>query len=97
MTWEKRLAKAKKYVEGLDQDQRWALLQALAGDGRRFYGDGGTIHHSGTLDVCQDQSGAVTQVWFRCQNLPFTVSHGERELINPDMSISGVFVSDSRF
>jgi hypothetical protein len=48
---------------------RWRLKQRLAGDSR-YYGDGGTIHHSGWLDV-ETFHGTVVAVWFRCQPLPF--------------------------
>lgn len=39
--------------------------------GTRYYGDGGTIHHSGHLDV-ETKDGKVVSVWFRCQLLPFS-------------------------
>lgn len=94
MTWEKRIAKAKKYVAKLTQDERWALWQALAGEGSRFYGDGGTIHSTGTIDVVLADDGHVSQVWFRCQNLPFRVSRREGPVVNPDISVSGVVVSE---
>lgn len=97
MTWDERIAAAKDYVERLDRDGRWALLQALAGEGHRFYGDGGTIHSSGTIDVVLGDDGTVTQVWFRCQNLPFRVSRSDGAHINPDMAVAGLFVSDDRF
>lgn len=48
---------------------RWWAKQKLAGDSR-YYGDGGTIHHSGHLDV-ETYEGKVVAVWFRCQMLPF--------------------------
>ncbi len=49
---------------------RWAL-EKLAGG--RFYGAGGTIHHSGQVNVERDpETGAVVSVWFRCSALPFT-------------------------
>lgn len=48
-----------------------------------YYGNGGTIHHSGTIDIDVDKSGHVIQVWFRCRTLPFRVSfldeYGDRE------------------
>lgn len=37
----------------------------------RYYGDGGTIHSSGEVNVEIDQKGKVVAVWFRCQMLPF--------------------------
>lgn len=45
--------------------------QALAKEGgSRYYGDGGTIHQTGELDIVT-ADGIVTEVWFRCQELPF--------------------------
>lgn len=38
--------------------------------GTRYYGNGGTIHSSGVLDV-EVHEGKVVAVWFRCQPLPF--------------------------
>lgn len=38
--------------------------------GEHFYGDGGTIHSNGELDV-EVHSGRVVAVWFRCSTLPF--------------------------
>jgi hypothetical protein len=49
---------------------RWWAKQKLAGPEGRFYGDGGTIHHTGHLDV-ETRNGEVVAVWFRCQMLPF--------------------------
>lgn len=68
---------------------RWRLKQVAAGESR-YYGDGGTIHQTGHLDV-ETHHGTVVAVWFRCQQLPFqqtevdgeratemeTLSHGE--------------------
>lgn len=48
----------------------WAAKQALAYPSR-YYGDGGTIHASGLLNVETDSKGNVVAVWFRCQMLPF--------------------------
>lgn len=41
---------------------------------RHVYGGTGTIHRTGTIDIQLDDSGTVTAVWFRCLQLPFTVS-----------------------
>lgn len=41
--------------------------------GTRYYGNGGTIHSSGVLDV-EVYEGRVVGVWFRCQPLPFRQS-----------------------
>jgi hypothetical protein len=49
---------------------RWWAKQKLAGPEGRFYGDGGTIHRTGHLDV-ETHDGQVVSVWFRCQMLPF--------------------------
>lgn len=56
----------------------WQAKQKLAAPSR-FYGNGGTIHGNGTLDIVKDKDGHVTEVWFRCQQLPFRVRmRGER-------------------
>ena len=40
--------------------------------GRRFhYGDEGTIHRTGMVNVEVDKHGRVVAVWFRCAMLPF--------------------------
>lgn len=49
--------------------RRWRKKQKLAAPSR-FYGDGGTIHGTGHLDV-EVRDGRVVSVWFRCQPLPF--------------------------
>lgn len=48
---------------------RWRRKQELAKPSR-YYGDGGTIHSSGELDV-ETHNGKVVAVWFRCATLPF--------------------------
>lgn len=47
----------------------WEAKQRLARPGR-YYGDGGTLHSVGFLDV-EVHKGQVVGVWFRCQLLPF--------------------------
>jgi hypothetical protein len=37
----------------------------------RYYGDGGTIHQTGEVNV-ELHEGKAVSVWFRCQMLPFT-------------------------
>ncbi len=55
--------------------REWRSKQALfAKTGTRYYGDGGTIHSSGQLDV-EIHDGKVIAVWFRCQPLPFRQSN----------------------
>jgi hypothetical protein len=48
---------------------RWKAKQRLAGESR-FYGDGGTWHHTEHLDV-ETYHGEVVAVWFRCQPVAF--------------------------
>ena len=80
---------------------RWWLKQKLAKPGR-FYGDGGTIHHTNGLDV-EVSAGHVVAVWFRCQPLPFKVTtvsdYRAKEMrgmyhLSPMPSISGVELVD---
>lgn len=40
--------------------------------GTQYYGDGGTIHSTGEVNVELDKNGKVVSVWFRCALLPFT-------------------------
>lgn len=47
----------------------WQRKQELAAPAR-YYGDGGTIHSTGTVDV-EVSNGQVVAVWFRCQQLAF--------------------------
>lgn len=76
----------------------WNRKQGLAArSGSRYYGDGGTIHGTGELDICMTPDGAVTQVWFRCQMLPFRVSVTEgREPVDREELpvITGIEVRD---
>jgi hypothetical protein len=37
------------------------------------YGGAQTIHNTGTIDIVMN-NGVVTEVWFRCRQLPFQVS-----------------------
>lgn len=69
-----------------NRGQRWSIF-GYNGDGKslfrrkndlaektggRYYGDGGTIHQTGEVNVELDENGQVVSVWFRCQMLPFT-------------------------
>ena len=57
-----------------------------------FYGDGGTIHRTGVLDVEVD-AGQVVSVWFRCKMLPFKqhdASDGNVGRGNPEEFIRGI-------
>lgn len=56
---------------------------------RHTYGGDGTIHRTGTIDIQQDEAGNVVAVWFRCLNLPFTVSQfGEPTSVNPRETVA---------
>lgn len=79
---------------------RWRLKQRLAGSSR-YYGDGGTIHDTNSLDV-ETHDGLVVAVWFRCQPLPFKQAFAETERAlemvhmyeeSPAPGITGVEVS----
>lgn len=76
---------------------RWKLKQTLAHPAR-YYGDGGTYHSSGVLDVGV-KDGKVVAVWFRCQQLPFKqydASDGFAGQGNPEISITGVEILDKQ-
>lgn len=69
----------------------------------RYYGDGGTIHDSGVIDV-EIRGNVVVSVWFRCQMLPFRVHEvGNARMVemakrdNADLPrLTGVEVVDRR-
>lgn len=88
-----KLEKAVKLLGQLADDERWHLKQLLAAPGR-FYGDGGTIHSTDMLDVCVDDDGDVTNVWFRCQELPFRQCISNSPFRYSGVSLSGVEVCD---
>jgi hypothetical protein len=80
-------------MAALSPDDVFRLKHSLAeADGNHYYGDGGTIHGTGYLDIEIDPAtGEVTAVWFRCLNLPFrTFSRDEPAVVNPDIGIRGV-------
>lgn len=57
-------------ISGLrDRLRRWARQKAASP--ARYYGDGGTIHATGSIDI-EIFEGRVVSVWYRCQLLPFT-------------------------
>ena len=58
-----------EHHEPTDVELDWQLKQQLASPSR-FYGDGGTIHSNGHLDV-EVFNGKVVSVWYRCCLLPF--------------------------
>lgn len=59
-------------------DLEFERLKALADVRYRFYGDGGTIHSTGYVDV-EVHDGQVVAVWFRCQMLPFKTAAVDAE------------------
>ena len=74
-------------------DDVFRLKNSLAtSDGNRYYGDGGTIHGTGHVDVELDPAtGEVTAVWFRCLNLPFRVfTRPDPVRINPEFEVRGI-------
>lgn len=80
---------------------RWKAKQKLAGESH-FYGDGGTIHHTGHLDV-ETYDGEVVAVWFRCQPLAFKQTEVDlargmemirMEVHSPPPGITGVEVQN---
>jgi hypothetical protein len=81
-------------MPAMTPDDIFRLKHSLAaGDGNRYYGDGGTIHGTGELDVEVDsQTGEVTAVWFRCLNLPFKIFSrpGPAAMVNPETEIHGI-------
>ena len=56
----------------------------------RFYGDGGTIHDTGALDVEVDKKGNVVAVWFRCQMLPFRQEDVDKHRAKDMRGITGL-------
>ena len=80
-------------MEEMSPDDVFRLKHSLArSDGNHYYGDGGTIHGTGHLDVEVDpKTGEVTAVWFRCLNLPFKIfSRPDAARINPETEIHGI-------
>jgi hypothetical protein len=72
--------------------------EAARESGARYYGDGGTIHGTHTLDIELDEDGNVASVWFRCQLLPFrtwTRSGDKPCRDNPDIWINGIEIQDT--
>ncbi len=63
---------------------------------RHVYGSDETIHHTGTIDIQVTPGGEVVAVWFRCLNLPFTVSvvPDGHSVINPPISIDMIAYAD---
>lgn len=82
-------------------NRRFYQKQKLAKPSR-YYGDGGTIHHTTAVNV-ELFKGKVVAVWFRCQILPFTQHEtgrdraremGEAYILDRMPKITGVEVLD---
>ncbi len=58
------------------------------------YGDDNTIHSTGTIDVGVDENGKVTEVWFRCMNLPFKQFKARYD-IKPSTNIKAIVFEES--
>ena len=72
----------------------FAAKQQLAAPSR-YYGDGGTIHDTGHIDVRVNRDGVVSEVWFRCQQLPFSATYGGAERVSmPRARVTGVEILD---
>lgn len=81
----------------------WRRRQAeFRRTGTRYYGDGGTIHKRGHLDV-EVYKGRVVSAWFRCQALPFRLIEVDklraRDMTraykeSPGVSLHGIEVKD---
>ena len=99
----------RRFIEQLQLDQlwligdiffrsRWQKKQDLASPAR-YYGDGGTIHATGFVDV-ETYRGEVVAVWFRCQPLPFEQERVDKEraaemkTMSLPVGIAGVEVLD---
>ena len=62
---------------------------------KRHYGDDGTIHQTGSVDVGVDKDGKVVAVWFRCAMLPFIQYDADADggMVgrgNPEVSITAI-------
>lgn len=98
MTPRAALARARTYLRlprSVGEPYRtFAAKQDLAAPSR-YYGDGGTIHGTGHVDVLVNKDGVVAQVWFRCQQLPFKVTYGANERVDmPRARLTGVEIRD---
>lgn len=82
--------KLRRRREENTERERWLRRQQLARPGR-FYGDGGTVHGTGHLDV-ETFNGEVIAVWFRCQMLPFQQVVIDEQRANSVKSRDGVGV-----
>lgn len=76
-------ARLQAAVLDLKQEDEYEARQVVVMP-NHYYGLTGTIHGSETIDI-QISGGKVTEVWFRCQQLPFTVYE-----IRPDGNLNSV-------
>lgn len=92
MNYEANVRKVRKLIAKLDDDERWALKQVLA-EPSRYYGDGGTIHHTTQLDIDTDTNGNVIAVWFRCQLLAFNQVWCDQRRTDDLRGAQGAYIS----
>jgi hypothetical protein len=89
----------KKLVQAIKRCERarlWHQKQNLAAPSR-YYGNGGTIHHEGRVDIGVNSHGRVEAVWFRCQMLPFKQYDSDESGAgkgNPGCVLTGVEILD---
>lgn len=81
--WWKRSAR-KQRRPSLFEIRETELAELREANGSRTYGWNGTIHHSEEVDIQIGPDGKVIAVWFRCQMLPFSVSHVELNRSTPN-------------
>ena len=74
--------------KAVDEAKRWWMTRdwrrrqnEFKRTGTRYYGNGGTIHSSGYLNV-EVFEGKVVAVWVRCQPLPFKQADVEQGRAN---------------
>lgn len=77
MRWKERRAHPLVAVD--PRTDNHSLHDAMRDPAVRVYGHRATIHSSEQLDICLNTAGDVVQVWFRCQQLPFSVSSIRRD------------------
>jgi hypothetical protein len=81
--------------ELIDKTDAWEERQKPISTATEFrYGDNGTIHHTGHIDIGVDENGVVQEVWFRCMNIPFK-QFKARYSINPESSINAIIFEGS--
>jgi hypothetical protein len=70
--WKARQPRSRLSIHAIREAE---LAEIREQNNARTYGWNGTIHGTEALDVEIGPDGRVIAVWFRCQMLPFNVSH----------------------